>query len=743
MPHLDESRIAAVVRECRDRKQFPGAVILIGHEGEVVYHEAFGRRMITPGERPMERDTIFDVASVTKPVATATSVLQLLEQARLRLADPVQQFLPEFEGEHKDAVTIKHLLTHTSGLPAYFNFLDAGVRGQEVIARLCEMDLDAPPGRQTVYSCLGFLLLREIVGRVTGKRLDEYAREHIFVPLEMRDTMFCPPEELRDRCAATEVLEDGPLVGVVHDEDARALDGVGGNAGLFSTATDLSRFCQMILNLGELDGVRILAPATVRLATSNQCTVPGFRRGLGWDIDTAFSPVLRGDFFPIGSFGHSGFTGTSIWIDPFSQTYVIVLTNRCHPDRSGEAAPLRRAVANIAGAAFARAQPYVMATQYSGEAKTGLDVLIEQDFEPLRGLKLGVICNHTAITRRREHMLDVFLLAGLDVRVVFSPEHGFRGEYDELLKVPSTTDDDTGLTIHSLYSTVQRPEPEMLDGLDALVFDIQDIGVRFYTYTTTMTYCQEEAAKLGLRFFVLDRPNPINGVTVEGPVLDPSFHEDRKLSAYHRIPLRHGMTAGELALFANQEYGIDGDLTVIQCEGWSRRQWFDETGLPWVDPSPNIRNLTQATLYPVIGPLEAARISVGRGTDMPFEWFGAEYIDGELLARRLNEADIPHLRFVPVSFVPRSHKFEGEVCGGCYVFTTNRDALRMVPASLTIARTLVELYPDDFNVEANTHLIGSQAVVDALRRLDPVEEIVRASAPDEPASGRTGHVLYS
>jgi uncharacterized protein YbbC (DUF1343 family) len=281
----------------------------------------------------------------------------------------------------------------------------------------------------------------------------------------------------------------------------------------------------------------------------------------------------------------------------------------------------------------------------------------------------------------------------------------------------------------------------MLEGLDALVFDIADVGVRFYTYTTTMAYCMEEAAERGLAFFVLDRPNPINGVDVEGPTLDPAF---RNLVAYHRIPTRHGLTPGELARFANEQYGIGSDLTVIECRGWERAMWFDETGLPWVNPSPNMRSLTQATLYPAICPLEAAGISVGRGTDQPFEFFGAPYVDGALLAAELNAAAIPYLRFVPIRFVPRSNRFEGEVCGGCFVLTTDRRRLRPVRASVEIARTLTQLFPEGFDVTPCRHLFGTDQVIEGIERLEPTKEITAGWEAEEAEFRRVreAYLLY-
>lgn len=741
MTHLDSAAIDRLLEECVARGDFPGAVVCVGHEGEIVYMRAMGWRMVMPEQRPMREDTIFDLASLTKPLATATAILRLIEQGHLSLQDPVSRFLPHFEGNGRDEVTVHHLLTHSSGLPSYKNYLAEGIPPDQIIADICRLPLQTRPGTRFIYSCLGYMLLREIVGIASGQRLDRYCSEHIFAPLGMRTAMFNPPVELRERCAATEALADRVLCGEVHDENARALDGVGGNAGLFAAMDDLVRFCHMMLQGGKIDNVRVLSEALVRRAASNQALHPGNRRGLGWDIDTDYTPVVRGDVFPPGGFGHTGFTGTSIWIDPESHTFLVILTNRCHPTREGTASNVRRGVANIVGAAYAQSRPQFIVRKGQWPVLTGLDRVAQEGVELLKGRRAGLITNHSAVTFSRRHAIEVLQEAGVQIGALFSPEHGLRGEYDELMSVPSTVDKATGLSIHSLYSTVQRPTDSMLEGIDALVFDIADVGVRYYTYTTTMTYCMEEAAKHGLPFVVLDRPNPINGVDVEGPILDPPFCS---LSAYHRIPTRHGMTAGELARFANHEYGIGCELHVIECKGWERRMWFDETGLPWVNPSPNLRSLTQATLYPVVCPLEAARISVGRGTDSPFEVFGAPYLNGERLAADLNVAGIPYLRFVPVTFVPISHKFAGERCGGCFVFTTDRRFLRPVRASVVVASVITKHAPDEFDVTLCRHLFGTDATVEAIRALQPPETIFAAWEADEAAflRAREPYLLY-
>ncbi|MBU0609179.1 MAG: DUF1343 domain-containing protein, partial [Armatimonadetes bacterium] len=317
------------------------------------------------------------------------------------------------------------------------------------------------------------------------------------------------------------------------------------------------------------------------------------------------------------------------------------------------------------------------------------------------------------------HLLDLALQDGLQVKAILSPEHGFAGKLDE--HVSSGVHEPTGLPIHSLYGQHQRPTPEILEGLDALVYDIADIGVRFYTYTTTMTHCLGAATEAGLPFFLLDRPNPVRGDVAEGPILDAP---QSRLSAWHALPLRHGFTSGELAMWADAEYAYGADLRVVRCEGWRRDMWFHETGLPWVNPSPNIRNPRQALLYVAIGALEACHISVGRGTDTPFEVIGAPWMDDLQAANALNEAGISALSFSPIAFTPYEREFVGEECRGVFIDLHDWDAFEPVRAALQIAEALQRLWPEAFGAEKMRHLLGSAAATEAVVQLRPVEEII-------------------
>ena len=362
------ARVDVVVRDAIAAGQLPGAVVLIAHRGQVVYRKAFGDRSIRPAREPMTADTIFDLASLTKVVATTPSVMALVEDGAIRLRDPVSRHVPGFERHGKDAVTVEHLLTHVSGLRPDLPLEEEFEGYAEAIRRVLDERLEAPPGEAFIYSDLNFVLLGEMVGRVSGQPLDVFAEERLFRPLGMRDTAFRPPAALRARIAPTEACTPlgwpcgGPegvmLRGTVHDPTARRMGGVAGHAGLFGTADDLARFGAMLLGGGRVsaDEPAVLSPLTVaRMTTPSTPVDLDDRRGLGWDMDSRYS-ANRGDLFPDGSFGHTGFTGTSIWIDPGTETVVVFLSSRVHPDGGGNVVGLRGRVATVAAAAVSAAR---------------------------------------------------------------------------------------------------------------------------------------------------------------------------------------------------------------------------------------------------------------------------------------------------------------------------------------------------------------------------------------------------
>jgi uncharacterized protein YbbC (DUF1343 family)/CubicO group peptidase (beta-lactamase class C family) len=713
----------------------PGAVLMIGHNGQIVYQKAYGSRALIPHREPMTLDTIFDAASLTKVIATTPSIMRLFEQGQIRLNDPVTKYLPEFQGGHSD-ITIRNLMTHFSGLRPDLDLKPAWSGYETGIQRALNDKPAGPPGVRFVYSDINFILLGEIVHRLSGKMLNEYARENFYQPLGMRETMFLPPASLRPRIAPTEInpATGQPLRGEVHDDTARYMGGVAGNAGVFTTAADLARFAQMMLDGGQVkgdkgegNGVRLFSAATVEKFTSPESPPDQpILRGLGWDIDSTYSSN-RGELFPIGSYGHTGFTGTSIWIDPFSHSYLIILTNVVHPHRGHSLSSLRSRVATLVAASLGVTAPAVKLTGYNdtivgaglhrevepkGEVLTGLDVLAEDNFTALRGKRIGLITNQTGLSHDGKRNVDLMLAAGVQVTALFSPEHGLNGAEDRE-NVSDAKDTASGLPVFSLYNaSSRRIQPGMLDNVDALVFDIQDVGARFFTYSCTMLYSMEEAARKHLPFFVLDRPNPITGTHVEGPMLDPDLES---FTGCFEIPVRHGMTLGELAAMANGERKLGADLHVVPMRGWSRGDWFDSTGLAWVDPSPNMRSLNAAILYPGLALLEASKnYSVGRGTDSPFELLGADWMHGPELASFLNGRFIPGVRAYAVRFRPSASNFSGKTIEGVRFVLTNRDAFDSTRLGLEVAYALGKLYPGKIAWQDNRFLIGNHEVLKAI-----------------------------
>jgi uncharacterized protein YbbC (DUF1343 family)/CubicO group peptidase (beta-lactamase class C family) len=761
-------RVREIVEDAIRAKQVPGAVVIAGRGERVLVREAFGARALEPAREPMTLDSIFDAASLTKVVATTTSVMILVQEGRLRLSDPVALYVPGFERYGKRDITVRHLLTHTSGLRPDLDLADAWSGLDRGIALAVEEVPVARPDERVIYSDINFLLLGRIVETVGGMGLDRFARERIFQPLRMTDTGFHPAAALLPRLAPTEpcvplepcspgetaasaaaaaaARHAAPtmLRGVVHDPTARRVGGVAGHAGLFTTADDLARFCRMLLGQGTLDGVRILSPLTVARMTapSTPAAEPNVR-GLGWDLDSSFSSN-RGELMPLGSFGHTGFTGTSIWIDPATQTYVVVLANRVHPDGKGDAVPLRARLSTIVAAAFADAAPAAALAarppkpgpartalpapaQAPAPVLTGIDVLRAEGFARLAGKKVALLTNHTGMARDGTSTIDLLAGAkGLTLVALLSPEHGIRGTLDE--KVASSKDEKTGLPIYSLYGETRRPTDAMLAGVDTIVVDIQDVGVRFYTYSATVGLVLEEAARHKMPVVVLDRPNPIDGWRIEGPLTDETA---LGFTSYLRSPIRHGLTIGEFAHLVNGERKLGASLTVVAVQHWRRDSWFDATGLPWINPSPNMRSLTEATLYPGLGAIESSNISVGRGTDTPFEQIGAPWIDGVALAAALNARRLPGVRVYPVRFTPTASVYAQQACGGVAFVVTDRDALKPVTLGMEVASALARLYPTDYKLKADDRLVGSRSTVARILAGEDPAVVAASWAADE------------
>jgi uncharacterized protein YbbC (DUF1343 family)/CubicO group peptidase (beta-lactamase class C family) len=743
-PPLD-SRLTildSVINDAIAQQQIPGAVLIVGHDGRVAYRKAYGDRALEPRREAMTLDTIFDCASLTKVVATTTAIMQLWEQGKFRMNDPVAKYLPEFAQNGKQDITIRQLLVHYSGLAPDLD-LTKPWEGKDTAERMAfEEAPEWAPGSQFVYSDINFVVMGALVERLSGQSLDQYTAQHIFAPLGMKETRFLPPPSWEPRIAPTEEDENHRLLrGVVHDPTARRMGGIAGHAGIFSTADDLAIFAQALLDGGR----SILTSATVAKMTAPQQPVNGtVLRGFGWDIDSPWSSN-RGELFPIGSYGHTGFTGTSLWIDPTTKTYIVLLTNAVHmkmgpPKERGSAASLRTKIATAVAAALAldpsEAEKLRLAaiTGYNemqsaarklpvrnGTVKTGIDVLEETNFAALHPKKggaprsIGLVTNQTGIDAEGKRTIDVLAsVPGISLDAIFSPEHGVTGALDTL-DVKNTKDAATGITVYSVYGgsdAARRPPLDVLKRLDAVVIDVADVGARFYTYEATIGYFLEAAAKADVEIVILDRPNPVTGSFVQGPMSDEGTE---KFTNYFPEPVRHGMTLGELAKMVNTERHINAHLEVVTMQGWQPGDWFDSTGLPWVNTSPNLRSVTEATLYPGVAEIEGTNVSVGRGTDTPFEVVGAPWIKAREFATYMNARGIQSVRFVPIVFTPTSSNFAGERCEGVNLIVLDRNTLDSPELGIELASALHKLYPNDFKLEKMMDLLNNQSVYDAIQ----------------------------
>ncbi len=742
----------------------PGGVLLVGHNGRIVYRKAFGSRALEPAREPMTPNTIFDLASLTKCVATTTSIMKLLQEGRIRLNDPVARYLPEFAQNGKQDITVRELMTHYSGLAPDLD-LTAAWTGRDTAYTMAMQQKPAnPPGSRFVYSDINFEVLGFLVEKISGMPLNEFAARNVFTPLAMRHTGFLPPQSWIPRIAPTQYDEhEHMLRGVVHDPTARRMGGVAGHAGLFSTADDLARFAQQLLS-----GSKVLSRLTVeKMSTPQQPANAASLRGLGWDIDSPFASN-RGELLPVGSFGHTGFTGTSLWIDPATDTYIVLLTNAVHPRGGKSVVSLRSRVATavvaglhlsvterdklrlsrITGYNETLAAAHRFTTR-NGEVRNGIDVLESHEFRELRAdsntmIKIGLVTNQTGIDSNGERTADVLAHApGVQLAAIFSPEHGIAGALDTS-EIGDSKDDATGAPVFSVYGNTdskRRPSREELAGLDCLVFDIADVGTRFYTYETTLGYFLEAAAEMGIRILVLDRPNPLGGAFVQGPVADAGREA---FTSYWRTPVRHGMTAGELARMFNAERGIHARLDVIAAQGWMRGDWFDSTGEVWTNPSPNMRSLNEAILYPGVGLIETTNISVGRGTDTPFEIIGAPWIRPAELAKYLNAREIAGVRFIPITFTPSSSIYAGQPCGGVNLVITDRNFLDSPEMGIELAAALHALYPDQYKLAAIDTLLVNKSTLDSLSAGQDPRRIAEQWQDDlqQFENVRTKYLLY-
>jgi uncharacterized protein YbbC (DUF1343 family)/CubicO group peptidase (beta-lactamase class C family) len=743
------SAVDLLVQEQINDQVITGAVLLVGHGGKIVHQKAFGLRATSPRAEAMTLDTIFDLASLTKVVATTPSVMRLIQYGQVRLDEPVAHYIPDFGMNGKDAVTVRQLLTHYSGLRPDIDLNPYWV-GRDAAFRLAhEEKLQAPQGSVFIYSDTNFIVLGEMVQRLSGMPLDQYAAVHIFQPLGMKHTRFLPPPEWKSKIAETFAPDRKQILrGVVHDPRADRMGGVAGHAGVFSTAGDLALYAQALISRKQILDGDIIEKMTTPQQPPNATEV----RGLGWDIDSSFSSN-RGVLLPVGSFGHTGYTGTSMWIDPYTNTYVILLTNSVLPRQGPAVISLRSRVATAVAALLkldvtsADREKLLAITGYNeaatasrrlaarnGHVLTGIDVLEQDNFASLKKDKtemtIGLLTNNTGVDGQGRRTIDALAAApGIKLAAIFAPEHGIFGAQDDL-NVQNTTDSVTGVPVYSMYGGTdakKRPSLDVLKTLDAVVFDIQDAGARFYTYPATLGYLLEAAAQTNTEVIVLDRPNPVNGSFVQGPISQTEF---ASFTSYHPIPIRHGMTLGELAQMYNVERKLGARLRVIPMQGWLRGDWFDSTGIVWVNTSPNLRSVNEAELYPGVAIVEGSNVSVGRGTDTPFEVLGAPWIDARAYSDYMNARLIPGVRFVPVTFTPVSGPYANQQCKGVNIIVTDRTVLDAPELGIELAAALHKLYPDQWKIDLMLKLLANREAYDAVVRGDDPRAIAQGWQDD-------------
>jgi SSS family transporter len=845
----DFTPISTLVNNAIAQHKLPGAVVVVGHDGKVLFHQAYGNRKYAgePGLRgdtaaePMTEDTIFDMASLTKCLATATAMMQLYEQGKYQFDDPVAKYLPRFAANGKEKLTIRDLLTHYSGLAPDVSLKDpwglAAPDKAEGIKRAMESDLTNTPGTKFVYSDINFITLGLLVEVLSNESLDHYTRKHIFEPLGMFHTRYLPigescgyrdlmtssslpatvrvevPCDLGEKwdydqwvrnaapTAHDDESKDNPsanpdydhlLRGTVHDPTTRRMGGVAGHAGVFSTGHDVSLYASALLEkLVHNKGPFPLKQSTLELMTKPEqpataedtATIytPDLKqtkgvaaRAFGWDVNTAFSRP-RGTIFPIGSFGHTGFTGTTLWMDPKSNTYVVLLTNSVHPRvGTGNVLSLRADVATAAAKAL-----HLYGSAPQARVLTGIDVLEATHYADLAEatrrhgghLNLGILTNQNGVDAHGHRTIDLLAIEapkavpGVAVKAIFSPEHGLFGTKDDSGGIKGEVDPATHIAVTSLFGAKiesRHPTHDQLKDLDAVVVDLQDAGVRFYTYEAQTGYFIEAAAaekRLGhiLEIIVLDRPNIIGGLAVQGPVSDPNREV---YTNYMQMPVRHGMTLGELCRYINGERRVPGPsanvqvplgalVTVIKMQNWQRSMFYDDTGLPWINPSPNLRTVEAATLYPGVEfALQFTNVSVGRGTPVPFQDIAAPFFDAKALADTLTARHIPGVTFsastiaiAEDSFKPPYH---GQTLPAVHLTLTDRNILDSPALGIELLSAIRRLYLKDFNLDRADTLIRSVNTLLSIKNGDDPHKIVQSWQTELDAfkARRAQYLLY-
>lgn len=713
---MNEKVIASLERAVSESGA-PGAVLLVGDRNETHLHVATGLRLRTPRIEPARTDTLYDIASLTKVVATATCVMMLRDEGHFRLEDSIADFVPI--PAFKD-MSIISLLTHTSGLTAVEPYYEWASSLDEMLLRYAHEGIKDPPGVIHRYSDVGYMLLGKLVELVAGDSLKRFCTDRIFRPLGMRRTAFKPPRRWAGNCAGTEdsAWRGRVMIGQVHDENAYAVGGVSGHAGLFSTSADLARFARALLN-GELVKQSTLEEMT-RLAT-----VPLYPwQGLGWEMDPWASK--KKGFLPSRcAFGHTGWTGTSMWLDGDTGFFTILLSNTCHPSREKmESEWLRRTVHRAIASEF-----YSTATN----SHSGLDRLVRENFAPIEGKRIAVLTNSAAVDQLGRPILDVIAMAQeVTVAMIYSPEHGFRIDAEAGQKVAS---EGGAVPIVSLYGSRKAPLPDELGEIELFVVDLQDVGSRYYTYMATMRRCLVACARARVPVLILDRLNPIGGVALEGPIATDTSHD----VSYAAIPVRHGMTPGELAEYfvADDASLLSLDLTINRLDNWQPPHLFNECSLPWVAPSPNIPTPETALLYVGMCLFEGVNLNEGRGSDTPFAVIGAPWLDAQSIIDSIEEGDYEGCELEATVYTPLSipgkathPEYEDEECSGIRIHVRHPKSVRAFTLAVALLKAIRSHHSAEFEWKHSFDVLaGGPDLRRQIEGNDSAQSVIRRYSP--------------
>jgi len=662
-----------------ERSDSPGGVAWVGDPDRTFFRAAVGHRVLLPQPQPALVNTPYDLASLTKVVATTTAVLLLNEDGALDLDAPIGAILPIAAFA---TLTPRQLLTHTAGLVAGRPYYQDAATIEGMLDLHAERGVIAPPGTRRIYSDVGFMILGKIVELVARDSLDAFCRKRIFRPLGMQRTAFNPPARWARTCAATEACpwRGRTIVGQVHDENAYAVGGVAGHAGLFSTADDLARFCRALL------AGRLLSEASLAAMTAPR-QVPFYPwQGLGWKLDpwgggsSGYLPCRR-------AFGHTGWTGTSLWMDRDTGLFAILLGNTCHPSRTERDTPTFRRVFHdaVAREFFPR----------QTNTHTGLDRLVRDGFRAVRGKRIGLLTNHAAVDQHGRPILDVLALErDVNVVLVFSPEHGVRGTAEAGEGVQSERD---RVPVISLYGDQKRPTKAQLAKVDLFVVDLQDVGARYYTYMATMLECLKACARGRTPVLVLDRPNPIGGEALEGANL------------------------------------------------------FDECALPWTPPSPNIPTPETALLYAGLCLFEGVNLNEGRGTDTPFHLVGAPWLDAQAVVRRIPRRERSGCTLEATTYTPRSipgkasrPRFLGEPCQGIRIAVHDPRRVRAFTLAVALLCAIRRRHPDRLEFTRSFDVLaGTPRLREMIEAGQSPRRIVDAFAPASKTFAEQRPRLYA